>query len=623
MTIPLFSVSEVQQATSGVIGQDYFAALVLALREQSGADLVMITRAKNFPTTDVWVVASSSRQSPAEFSLHGTPCAVVYGGQSLVLRDGLCEQFAGPRASRLNAFAGYPCYDLQERCIGHVALFFQTTLQHEDGLNALISRLQLRIESEMRRLDLETRLASHLRRLDLNNRVLQQIATQAPLEQTLALLLSGLETEHPHLLCSIMLPHADGKRLYVAAAPSLVPAYLQDIGLVPIAVGAGSCGTAAATKQRVIVADIANNPFWEKHRAKALEHSLASCWSEPLVDRDGVLLGVFAIYQRQPVLPSVADIALIESVSQLAIVALAHARTLETLQQRTKKWQAYMRTAVDGVAVLDDDGRFLEVSDGWLTLTGATHEQTMASRIWDWDQEQNAAQYRQLTRTLGNQSGRFETVYQTTGGIRCDVEVTISSFQLENEHLFLAAARDIGERKRFEIELKHRVDTDDLTSALSRRRFIDDLSTEFQRSQRHERPMTVLMLDLDYFKNINDHHGHATGDRVLKLFVQTCKSSLRLEDQIGRIGGEEFAILLPETDAKAGADVARRIRARIATMAVESGSPADSRPIQATCSIGVASLAGFEANHEELLARADHALYAAKKSGRNRVIVAR
>ena len=127
--------------------------------------------------------------------------------------------------------------------------------------------------------------------------------------------------------------------------------------------------------------------------------------------------------------------------------------------------------------------------------------------------------------------------------------------------------------------------------------------------------MSVMMLDLDHFKKINDTHGHATGDAVLQGFVKRAAESLRQSDTLGRLGGEEFGVILPETSLEAAEDVAERLRQHLA----ERPLIAERAAIPCTVSIGVAHLHGNDGSIDDLFQRADKALYKAKADGRNKV----
>ena len=128
----------------------------------------------------------------------------------------------------------------------------------------------------------------------------------------------------------------------------------------------------------------------------------------------------------------------------------------------------------------------------------------------------------------------------------------------------------------------------------------------------------MLLIDLDHFKSINDRFGHALGDRVLEIFTETARQSVRASDLLGRLGGEEFAAVLTDTSADKAVAVAERIRENFAKAAQD----VDSRPVGATVSIGLVHCDGAVLDVPELLAQADQALYFAKEHGRNRVEVA-
>lgn len=159
---------------------------------------------------------------------------------------------------------------------------------------------------------------------------------------------------------------------------------------------------------------------------------------------------------------------------------------------------------------------------------------------------------------------------------------------------------------------------DALTGALNRRRFMQIAIAELDRSRRHDRPLSLIMMDIDRFKSINDSLGHAVGDATLTGLVEACRSGLRTSDSLARLGGEEFVVLLPETPLPYAADAAERLRRTIARQVVEH----DGIALRMTASLGVAHWAGPHEKLEGLLHRADTAMYLAKTGGRNRVVVA-
>jgi len=167
---------------------------------------------------------------------------------------------------------------------------------------------------------------------------------------------------------------------------------------------------------------------------------------------------------------------------------------------------------------------------------------------------------------------------------------------------------------RLRNELNIRVDTDELTGVLNRRGIMKQLNLELARCKRYKQVAAILIIDIDFFKKVNDTYGHANGDLVLVSVVENIKTQLRMTDIFGRFGGEEFLIFLPATGQTGALEVAERIRKCVEVSAIKL----DSDSIHATISTGVAICAG-EDTTDDLFQRADAALYAAKHNGRNRV----
>lgn len=163
--------------------------------------------------------------------------------------------------------------------------------------------------------------------------------------------------------------------------------------------------------------------------------------------------------------------------------------------------------------------------------------------------------------------------------------------------------------------LEKQAHTDPLTGLANRRHFMEVADAELARSRRYDTPLSMLMIDIDHFKEVNDAHGHRAGDRVLQQLARSCLEILREVDVAGRVGGEEFAVLLPETEVEGAFEVAERLRSAVAAAEVprEEGVP-----IRITVSIGVAAM-DAATNLDTLMSQADDALYDAKRAGRNLV----
>lgn len=156
---------------------------------------------------------------------------------------------------------------------------------------------------------------------------------------------------------------------------------------------------------------------------------------------------------------------------------------------------------------------------------------------------------------------------------------------------------------------------DGLTEIFNKRKFDEEIEKEFSRARRYGRPLSLIMVDVDHFKEVNDSHGHLAGDFILKQIAGRLSSCLRAEQIIARVGGEEFAILCPETDSSSATILAEKLRTRIAEAPCLFGETA----ISVTCSFGVAQFEAETQSAPQLLEAADRALYASKASGRNKV----
>lgn len=189
-------------------------------------------------------------------------------------------------------------------------------------------------------------------------------------------------------------------------------------------------------------------------------------------------------------------------------------------------------------------------------------------------------------------------------------------FQVGAVHFKFLHERDVEQAYHdaiFELVIR-----DGLTGVYNKRKFDEEIEREFARARRYDRDLSLILVDIDFFKSVNDRHGHLAGDFVLQQVAARMRRVLRVEQVLARVGGEEFAVVCPETDAAGAVEVAEKLREEVSREPCRSGTIS----IPVTCSFGVARRTGAMGAATELAAAADAALYRSKQDGRNRVTVA-
>jgi diguanylate cyclase (GGDEF)-like protein/PAS domain S-box-containing protein len=342
---------------------------------------------------------------------------------------------------------------------------------------------------------------------NFRSRILEMLAGGEAQEKILEAIVTGIEHLQPAMLCSILLLDGEGERLCNGVAPSLPDFYNDATDGMEIAFGAGSCGTAAFTGERVIVEDVATHPYWENFKEIALRAGLRACWSQPIRSSSQQVLGTFAIYHRELRRPSGTDITLIEQSARLASIAI--------------------------------------------------------------------------------------------------------------------------ERSQAEKQIRDLAYYDSLTHLPNRRLLHDRLALALAGSKRSGRYCAAMLLDLDNFKPLNDEHGHLAGDLLLIEVARRLAGVVREVDTVARLGGDEFVVVLGSLSREESVSreqamaIAEKIRAVLAVAyvltPVQDGKADTTIEHHCSASVGVTLYAGDETNQNEIIKRADMAMYQAKQSGRNSV----
>ncbi len=324
--------------------------------------------------------------------------------------------------------------------------------------------------------------------LDYQNHILEIIVKGFPDHEILTQIVTFVENQIGIGRCSILL--LEGQTLYHGAADKLPDSYIKSLYSIEIGPQAGSCGTAAYHNKRVIVSDIENDPLWSNYKEVALEHGLKSCWSTPIADRKGNVLGTFAVYYDQIRTPKSEEITVVDKAAYLASLFL----------ERQKSDQQIIRMAY----------------------------------------------------------------------------------------------------------------YDDLTGLPNRKQFCDLLSSAIQLSEQQRGVLSVLCLDLDEFKIVNDALGHAIGDKLLKQVAQKLSSCAGSSGLVSRQGGDEFSIYLLSTTVESTEQLASSIIRLLAEPFI-----IEEEELYISTSIGISYFPSDGDNVDTLIKHADAALYQAKRQGKN------
>jgi diguanylate cyclase (GGDEF)-like protein/PAS domain S-box-containing protein len=434
----------------------------------------------------------------------------------------------------------------------------------------------------------------HAAKLQQNrSRVLAMIVEQAPLHAVLETLVEGVEQMDPKASCTVLLIDSAGL-LRVASAPKLPAAYNAAIEGMAAGYGVGSCGTAAFTGERVIVEDVRLHPYWQPYQALVDLAGIRSCWSEPIKNRQGEVLGTFAIYHKDVTVPTEQDIQLIRESAALAEIVIERSNAMDALKRSEERHRLLADNATDVIWTMDLTGRFTYISPSAEKLTGFSvtelMQQQMQQLVAPDSYAQVKLQMKKAAKALQDGGvypdyvGEVEQVCKD--GRRVWSEVKISGIYDAKGRFVgvLGVSRDLTERRKIEERMRYMAQHDTLTGLPNRTLFADRLQKALQYVSRHQKSLALMLLDLNKFKPVNDTHGHAVGDLLLQQVAERLKQAIRASDTVARVGGDEFIILLPQIDEP-----------HHALMVAEKIQHAVSKPfdihgleVQISCSIGTA-----------------------------------
>lgn len=296
--------------------------------------------------------------------------------------------------------------------------------------------------------------------------------------------------------------------------------------------------------------------------------------------------------------------------------------TQQALESSEERLRFLVENAPVGMAMTDAQSRVLFINPRLAEMTGYTLDDFSTVEEWhrltlspEEAERITSMVYENMRKALSRQEvpPTLEMEVRCKDDSRKILQLQYVPIDDRGMTLFI----DVTEQKRLEHELKRQAMTDPLTGIRNRRHYMLGAEKEFARFMRYNHSFALLMIDLDHFKRVNDRYGHDAGDTVLRFLANEIKNDLREVDIFGRLGGEEFSLLLPETTVECAQVVAERIRKRMEASQIQYGDDL----IRVTISIGLALASQGDEMLDDILRRADAALYEAKSQGRNRVVL--
>jgi diguanylate cyclase (GGDEF)-like protein/PAS domain S-box-containing protein len=417
----------------------------------------------------------------------------------------------------------------------------------------------------------------------------------------------------PNSVGSVMLLDPAGHHLDVYAAPSIPPEGIEQLnGLVP-GPCAGSCGNVIYRQEPVFVSDISTDARWEDLRQIALDFGLMACWSMPIRQAGGKVIGTFALSSFEPRSPGLFHLKLLEIGAFIIGIALEQHKNHELL----RLWAKVFDGSSEAIMITDTEQRIVTINRAFTKVTQYTDEEAigktpkfLASGRHDNNFYQNMWQ---SIERFGHWQG--EIVNRRKNGETYPEWLNISSVRDETGKLtnYVAMFSDISERKNAQARIEFLAYYDRLTDLPNYHLLRDRLALAISYAARSQAKVALLYLDLDNFQMINDSLGHLKGDELLKSAAARLRDCLSSAETISRQGGDEFLVMLTDVvDSDAVANITCKILEQLALPFMIG-----EHELMTSFSIGIAVYPDDGADFDSLLKKAGMAVFQAKQAGRN------
>ncbi len=469
------------------------------------------------------------------------------------------------------------------------------------------------------------------RREAAEREVLDRLTAGAPVPAVLEAVTQLIESVDPGCRCSVSILDESGTRFASVVAPGVPASFRELLRSAQIGLGHGSCAASVYLSRSVLVADMSKDHFWNQVRVGVLQSGLAAAWSTPIKSADGRVLGALGVYHPQIGLPDPQQGESIAHAAQLAGIAierlLAETRRKQAEQAviaEKERAQVTLQSIGDGVistcarGLIEYLNPVAEKLTGWSLAAARGRGLSEVLNLIDETTRQHVSHSLERLQTAGDSvSAAAHPVLLTREGEEVAVQESAAPIRDRNGAVIGAVivVHDVTQERRLKRALSYQATHDALTGLINRREFDVRLRDALTLAQRGERHFSLLYVDLDQFKVVNDTCGHQAGDRLMRDVTSLLRARVRTQDTIARLGGDEFGILLDGTSVAQAGRIADSVRQAIHNYRFSwAGST-----LTVGASIGVVEINRDTDSVASVLSAADIACYAAKEGGRNRI----
>jgi len=445
------------------------------------------------------------------------------------------------------------------------------------------------------------------------NVLLEKLLAGEPLPSLLTELAYLIQDKQPECIVVILLLSEDGQSLHFAAGPDLPENLRPALKHCYLHSKENPFSQTAKVGQMVIATDLARRP--EAFCQQAAADGFNACWLQPIIATNNDLLGVFAFLPRHLSQPGGIELLIIHESARLAQLMLE----FRTSEKHRILAEAITQHLPVGVLVTDKEFNLLDINPAFSHITGYSRKQAVGRRpsLFLSESRDQIDRYVDILRNLPagkNWSGEAVAIRRNGERFTAELSFTVVRNSDRDIERCIVLFSDISERKRSEEMIQYQASYDLLTSLPNRNLFYEKLNWMLEQSRHRKKGFAVMLMDLDYFKEINDTLGHDAGDELLVKVADRLRNSLPASNIVARLGGDEFGFIIPSPTDRTALE---QLTTDLLRTVSESISIRQIRDLRISASVGISLYPDDGATLEQLLKAAEQAAYAAKHRGRN------